>query len=51
LTPSPISFPQLGQNGIASPPVHLIHHKRIKDNGQYRRFLNSRDTILHKVKD
>ena len=42
---APTSFPQLGQNGIASPPVPLIHHTRIKNNGQYRKFLNSRDTM------
>jgi predicted fused transcriptional regulator/phosphomethylpyrimidine kinase len=28
------SFPQLGQNGIASPPVLLIHHTRTKKGSQ-----------------
>jgi hypothetical protein len=44
-SPSPTSFPQLGQNGIAPPPVLLIHHIRIKDNGQCCKFQYSRDTL------
>jgi len=39
------SFPHFGQNGTASPLVLLIHHMRIKENAQYHKFLNSRDTI------
>ena len=45
MKPSLTSFPHFGQNGIYLPPVPLIHHTRIKDNGQYRKFLNSNDTL------